>query len=93
MREYTLLLDPPVYSPGETSGNSAPVAPATTSSASDAGAVARAVQTTPTEPAAATETSPLAAAAATGGTYRVNAGDTLGRIARRLHPGANAVSR
>jgi pilus assembly protein FimV len=33
MREYTVLLDPPVYSPGEGSGSSAPVTAATTAPA------------------------------------------------------------
>jgi len=89
MCEYTLLLDPPVYSPGETPNNAAPVAPATTSSVASAGdsaATARPAQTLPAPPAARTDAAPLAAAAA-GGTYRVNAGDTLGRIARRLRAG------
>jgi pilus assembly protein FimV len=89
MREYTLLLDPPVYSPGETPNTVAPVAPATTPSAASAGdsvATSQPVQTQPAPPAAPTAAAPLAAAAAAG-TYRVNAGDTLGRIARRLRAG------
>ena len=40
MREYTVLLDPPVYTPGERASSAAPVAAATTAPASDSGAVA-----------------------------------------------------
>src|ERR1700729_1826011 len=67
MREYTVLLDPPVYTPGENAGSSAPVtAPSTASSASssatapNAAATAAASATTPSTSSAATsEPTPL----------------------------------
>jgi pilus assembly protein FimV len=117
MREYTLLLDPPVYSPGETATSSAPVvaaatapAAATTAAATTAPAAAtpaaptaaakprrkgaapaatNAAETTPAPAAESTETGALPARIAASGSYRVNAGDTLSKIARSL----NAKSR
>jgi pilus assembly protein FimV len=56
MREYTLLLDPPVYSPGETATSSAPVVAAATAPAAATTAAAT------TAPAAATPAAPTAAA-------------------------------
>ncbi|MGA2778414.1 MAG: FimV/HubP family polar landmark protein [Steroidobacteraceae bacterium] len=113
MREYTLLLDPPVYSPGETATSSAPVAAATTAPAMTAAPTpaptksrskapaekASAAPSTPPEPNSAetlpapapesTEARPLPERIAASGNYRVNAGDTLSKIARSL----NAKSR
>jgi pilus assembly protein FimV len=48
MREYTVLLDPPVYTPGEASGSSAPVTAATTA----AGQSAQSGSSAPRKPAA-----------------------------------------
>jgi pilus assembly protein FimV len=67
MREYTVLLDPPVYTPGENAGSSAPVtAPSTANNASNsagapsAAAAAAASGTTPSSSAGATsEPTPL----------------------------------
>ena len=48
MREYTVLLDPPVYTPGENAGTTAPVtAPATAASPPAPAASAPAASTTP----------------------------------------------
>ncbi|HMD73887.1 MAG TPA: hypothetical protein VKG05_08520, partial [Steroidobacteraceae bacterium] len=100
MREYTLLLDPPVYSPGETATSSAPVTAATTAAAPTAAPPAPAASTRPrtkapapqpTTPSSAetvpapspesTEATALPEKIAASGTYRVNAGDTLTKIA------------
>jgi len=65
MREYTVLLDPPVYTPGENAGSSAPVtAPSTANNAGSpataAGAATAAAATTPsTSTAATSEPTPL----------------------------------
>ena len=53
MREYTVLLDPPVYTPGEASGSSAPVTAATTA----AGQAAQSGSSAPRKPAAPAATS------------------------------------
>src|SRR5580698_8176818 len=47
MREYTVLLDPPVYTPGERASSAAPVAAATTAPTAPAPAAAPRVKTTP----------------------------------------------
>src|SRR5216683_766228 len=47
MREYTVLLDPPVYTPGETASSAAPVAAPTTSASPPATAAAPAVAAPP----------------------------------------------
>ncbi len=107
MREYTVLLDPPVYSPGETATSSAPVVAATTAPAATAApapaAPAKArgkgaaqpqpappappssAETTPAPLPQATEATALPERIAASGTYHVNAGDTLTKIARSLN--------
>ena len=45
VREYTMLLDPPVYTPGESAVASAPVAPAATGPGAREGSIARATET------------------------------------------------
>jgi pilus assembly protein FimV len=90
MREYTVLLDPPVYTPGESAAGAAPVAaplaaPVTAPTAPPprpAAAPPRAPQTQPESNPA-----PAAVVPAVAGTYRVAKGDTLSRIARSLRPG------
>lgn len=69
MREYTVLLDPPVYTPGENAGTSAPVSAATAAPAASAPAPAPAASTPapaastpePSPPVAATRTAPSTA--------------------------------
>ncbi len=97
MREYTVLLDPPVYAPGEAANSAAPVvAPSiaapparrTTAPVSAAADTSAATPATPATPA----TSPRAASEAGSGAIRVGQGDTLTRIARHLQPeGSQAV--
>jgi pilus assembly protein FimV len=96
MREYTLLLDPPVYSPNESPNSSAPVATAQSSAPpARAGAPAPAAAPSATTPVASAPTTTSTrypgsgtAATPTSGTYRVSAGDTLSKIARSLGRGA-----
>jgi pilus assembly protein FimV len=94
MREYTVLLDPPVYTPGETASSAAPVAaptvapaPAHARHAAPAPAPAASPPAAEQAPAAAPSavTSRATAAPITGNTYRVASGDTLTKIARSLH--------
>jgi pilus assembly protein FimV len=62
MREYTVLLDPPVYTPGERASSAAPVAAATTAPTAPATAPSPRVRTTPL---AATPTDTTSTPAAT----------------------------
>jgi len=90
MREYTVLLDPPVYTPGETANSATPVtAPASAAPPRRPGPVAsppatsRAPVSSPAPaPSAAAPSEP--AAPITGNSYRVSKGDTLTKIARSL---------
>jgi pilus assembly protein FimV len=87
MREYTVLLDPPVYTPGETPSNSAPVT-APTVAAAPARRAAPAPAASPPAAArapAASQSGAASEAPITGSTYRVGDGDTLTKIARSLH--------
>jgi pilus assembly protein FimV len=99
MREYTVLLDPPVYTPGETASSAAPVTAATSSApAARRPAPAREPAPAAAPPPAASRApairEPSTAAAAesaspiTGNTYKVGQGDTLTKIARSLHSGS-----
>jgi pilus assembly protein FimV len=88
MREYTVLLDPPVYTPGETASSSTPVtAPTSAPAPARRPAPAAAPAPAPSEPAASPSPAaePVSAApSVTGNTYRVGKGDTLTKIARSL---------
>jgi len=107
MREYTVLLDPPVYSPGEAANSAAPVAAAITGApstssppaAASASAVPPAVRRSapaivPTDlKSSSTTASPIAASgsATDTDTIRVGSGETLTRIARALRPEASSA--
>ena len=85
LREYTVLLDPPVFTPGETQRAAAPVsAPESVATES-----ARAGTVERPQPAAA-ESAPAStsAAAAGGSTYEVRRNDTLFGISQTLRPGS-----
>ncbi len=86
VREYTLLLDPPVFAPTPAP---APVVQAPATAAARSGAVARPATA---EPGPATSAAPVATPAGDGdeGTYSVRRGDTLSGIARSLAAGRGA---
>jgi len=96
VREYTVLLDPPVYTPGEAKASApavaAPVAAAAESAKS--GPIQRqtaapaASLPAPAAPAAASA-EPSAGGPASG-SYTVRSGDTLTKVARSLNPGSSA---
>ncbi len=89
MREYTVLLDPPVYTPGETASSAAPITAPTSAAAPRRPAAAPVNPPASHVPAVA---APVAAASepagSSEGTYRVGSGDTLTKIARSLHAGS-----
>ena len=86
LREYTLLLDPPLYSP-ETAAAAAPQLPISASPRP-----LEPVRSTPARPSAAPSAAPTAGvtaatAASTGGEYRTSTRDTLWEIAERNRRG------
>ncbi|MEZ5498921.1 MAG: FimV/HubP family polar landmark protein [Steroidobacteraceae bacterium] len=74
VREYTVLLDPPVFTPNQQASSSAPVSAPTTGSTRSGQIDRPAVSTT----------------AAGGDSYRVQRGDYLSRIARQYAGGSNS---
>jgi pilus assembly protein FimV len=83
VREYTVLLDPPVFAPN--SVQSAPVATPSTGTTQSTGQIAR--------PAPEAAPSPAAPSMAGGGdSYEVQRGDSLSAIARRLSSSTGARS-
>jgi pilus assembly protein FimV len=104
VREYTMLLDPPVYAPAQPAAASAPVSAPTTGAATREGAIERAAEppsAAPAAPAAPTSApaeapAPAPAAAAStaesaGSTHLVTRGETLSGIAAAT-AGASAAS-
>ncbi len=96
LREYTVLLDPPVFAPGAAAA-AAPVA-APVAGAPGAGAIERplAAAPAPAAPAPPPAASPRPVAAesgqsAIGDSYRVQRNDTLWNIASRIRPGSIRV--
>ena len=93
MREYTVLLDPPVYTPGEPASSAAPVVAATTAPAAPRRAApavpadAPASEPVPASSRAPTSGSSRNVAASNATSVRVGDGDTLTKIARTLHAG------
>jgi pilus assembly protein FimV len=96
LREYTMLMDPPVYTPGAEQATNAPVsAPqAGETESARSGAVERAPEPRPAPPppSAVTRTPESAGAtgASMGSSYTVRNNDTLWRIASGLKPGASS---
>lgn len=82
VREYTVLLDPPVFAPNSApSRSAAPVPPAAVSGGNTSGQIARPVSEAPSA-------SPTMAGG--GDSYEVRRGDSLSAIARRLSAGTGA---
>jgi pilus assembly protein FimV len=101
VREYTVLLDPPVYTPGQNAANAAPVQAPAVSTATREGSISRSASTTPAQASAAASPSantsapqaPASSArssapAAEGGSRVVQRGDTLSQIAGALSASA-----
>jgi pilus assembly protein FimV len=88
MREYTVLLDPPVYTPGERASSAAPVAAATTAPTAPATAPAPRVKTTPL----AATPAPTDTAAAPSATTAAATPKRSGRSGRSASRAAGASS-
>lgn len=93
LREYTVLLDPPVFTPGQAAAAPAPVA-APRAGAATEGVIERPQAAEPAAPPpapAAAQPSAGAAVGPVGDTYRVQRNDTLWNIASRIRPGSIRV--
>jgi pilus assembly protein FimV len=89
MREYTVLLDPPTYTPGEAAGSAAPVtgasgAPAPSKPDQQAPSMPADAQSTPVSPRRSSASQPTSTPS---GSYRTVSGDTLMKIAQRAQGG------
>ena len=83
VREYTVLLDPPVYTPGQNTDTNAPVRAPVTDSSDRGGRVSRPVE--PSRPSAAAVPAPASSNTTSAETTRVvRSGDTLSRIAGEI---------
>src|SRR6202789_3652878 len=87
MREYTVLLDPPVYTPGEAASSAAPVTAAAVATPPARRAAPAPVTAPPAQVRAPAAVPSAASAAASPGrnTYSVGDRDTLTKIARSLN--------
>ena len=104
LREYTVLLDPPVYAPAAQAAASvaaprvstpapapAPATPASSTGTPDAFATAPAAPRPAPAPERSREAAPVAApAVVAGSSYRVRPNDTLWKIASAAHPGTRS---
>jgi len=88
MREYTMLLDPPVYTPGQPAVASAPVSAPATQADTRAGTIARAAEA----PAPAAAAAPVAPAAAASETPAPAAAETNTSSASATESAAPAAS-
>jgi pilus assembly protein FimV len=104
-REYTVLLDPPIYTPGQNAANQAPLAAPAVGTGTREGAISRAPAASSTSAAAPAESAPASQGAPThsrapagastqAGTSRVvNRGDTLSQIAGSISSAGGASTR
>jgi len=108
VREYTVLLDPPLYTPGPSESSAAPVAAPVVGTATHEGSISRAPAASAPAASAATSSessssaapaprarasSSASAAAGQPGTRVVQRGDTLSQIAGSLSAGGGASTR
>jgi pilus assembly protein FimV len=99
MREYTVLLDPPVYTPGEAASSAAPVAAPTTAappvgrSAAPSAPAAAVSAPAPSSGSSSTVTaSSRSFGASNANSVQVGRGDTLTKIVRGLNPDATQAN-
>jgi len=91
LREYTVLLDPPVYTPGPAATETV-ATPRVTSGGATSVRPAQVAGTEPTTPVRTTRAvvEPTAPSLAPGSTYQVRRNDTLWQIARAVNPGSRS---
>ena len=96
LREYTVLLDPPVYAPGPAASEPVAEAPRVSSGGATSTRASEPVAATTAEPARPSYAAPAYSAPAAapsiepGSTYRVRNNDTLWQIASAANPGSRS---
>ena len=90
LREYTVLLDPPVYAPGAPAVEAPVATPRVQPTARPAPAATPTPAPAPREAAVPSAAPASRASIAPGSTYRVRPNDTLWRIAEEAHPGSRS---
>jgi pilus assembly protein FimV len=92
LREYTVLLDPPVFAPGPSTAEAPVETPRSAAAASPAATESYAAPAVPAPAVSRPRASytPRAATIEPGSTYRVQPNDTLWRIASEAHPGGRS---
>jgi pilus assembly protein FimV len=90
LREYTVLLDPPVYAPGAPAVEAPVATPRVQPTARPAPATTPTPAPVPREAAMPSAAPASRASIAPGSTYRVRPNDTLWRIAEEAHPGSRS---
>ncbi|MGQ0836053.1 MAG: FimV/HubP family polar landmark protein [Gammaproteobacteria bacterium] len=93
VREYTMLLDPPLYTPGMRAADAAPVAAPSVSGSPRQGAIERAPPPPAGEATSRGAPDDVSVPAAAGDTYTVARGDTLSGLANRLASGDRSIAR
>jgi pilus assembly protein FimV len=91
LREYTVLLDPPVYAPGPVAAEPVAVAPRVSSGGATSTRTAAPVASVSNEPVRVQRAEPVASPSIEpGSTYRVRRNDTLWQIASAANPGTRS---
>ncbi|HWW78323.1 MAG TPA: FimV/HubP family polar landmark protein [Steroidobacteraceae bacterium] len=87
VREYTMLLDPPVFTPGQSAASNTPVAVPSAGAGTREGAIARGADAAPPAASAPTPRADLASSPATGSTSESSAGAETSAASTGRHKG------
>ncbi|MDB6011797.1 MAG: hypothetical protein JWL65_4047 [Gammaproteobacteria bacterium] len=93
LREYTMLLDPPVFTPGQSAASNAPVATPSAGGGTREGAIARGADAAPPAASAPTPGANLASSPATGSTSESSAGADAAAASTGRHKGRSKTAK
>ena len=93
IREFTMLLDPPVFTPGQSAASNAPVAAPSAGAGTREGAIARGADAAPPAASAPTPGADLASSPATGSTSESSAGSEASAASTGRHKGRSKTAR
>src|SRR3984893_3866670 len=92
IREFTMLLDPPVFTPGRSAASNAPVAAPSAGAGTREGAIARGADAAPPAASAPTPGADLASSPATGSTSESSAGSEASAASTGRHKGRSKTA-